>query len=179
MTCKEKFIAEHPDLDKEHIQYVIGNQCPDDYDYLGAPRNSAGNLICDGVLCKSCWDREIPETNTSNNVQTNSHDVRNEKEKNMTTTKKTKAQLMEELETSENTVKDLKQQLKDLEKYKVYEDAGDEMKAIHTAFMNAGFSDEQAFELIRLSMIFQMSSTTNANIRCDFNYDALRKAARR
>jgi hypothetical protein len=152
MTCKEKLIADNPDWTYEEIRYALEEECPDDYGYVDAPRNSAGHLICTNELCKTCWDREIPN---------NSH-YNNSKEKNMTTNK-TKAQLMEELEASENTVKDLKKKLKDLEQYKVYEDAGTEMKNIHTAFMNAGFDNDQAFELIRLMMLTNMANAQAGN----------------
>lgn len=155
MTCKEKLRLDHPEWNDDDIRYVIDEECPADHlDDVELPRDSVGDLMCGRKSC-DCWDQEYPEPKT-------------EKEKNMATTKKTKAQLMEELETSENTVKDLKKQLKDLEQYKVYEDAGTEIKNIHTAFMKAGFSDEQAFELIRLCM---MTNIANAKTGTTFNID--------
>lgn len=58
------------------------------------------------------------------------------------TTKKTKAELLDE-------IKELETQVKKLENYKQYEECADELKAVHTAFVNAGFSDEQAFDLLK------------------------------
>lgn len=155
MTCKEKLIADHPEWSDEDVQLILDEECPIDHYDVRPPRDEYGYSSCGGQHCIDCWNQEVPETNTK-------------KEKNMTTTKKTKTQLMEELEASENTVKDLKKQLENLEKYKVYQDAGTEMKAIHTAFMDAGFSDEQAFELIRLSM---MTNIANAKTGTTFNID--------
>lgn len=69
-------------------------------------------------------------------------------EKKVATTRKTKDELMTELEAKETEIKELKDDLKKLEKYKQYEDTANEMKALHDAFMNSGFSDEQAFALV-------------------------------
>jgi ribosomal protein L9 len=69
-------------------------------------------------------------------------------EKTMATTKKTKAELLEELEQTQKTVNDLKKELKNLEKYKVVRETADELKAFHSAFVDAGFTDAQAFKLL-------------------------------
>jgi hypothetical protein len=69
-------------------------------------------------------------------------------EKKVATTRKTKDELMTELEAKETEIKELKEDLKKLEKYKQYEDTANEIKALHDAFMNSGFSDEQAFALV-------------------------------
>ena len=61
----------------------------------------------------------------------------------METTKKTKQQLLDEIE-------ELKEEIRKLNKYEKYETFADETKAIHTALMNSGFTDEQAFELIKI-----------------------------
>lgn len=158
MTCKEKLIVDNPNCPEETIKQILAEQCPIDRYNVRPPKDEDGDEHCGGAWCIDCWNQEVPGTT----------DIKKDKEKNMATTKKTKAQLMEELENSENTVKDLKKQLKDLEQYKVYQDAGAEMKAIHTAFMDAGFSDEQAFELIRLSM---MTNIANAKTGTTFNID--------
>ena len=163
MTCKEKLIADHPDWDEKQLEYVLNEECPDARYDVRPITDEYGNSMCGDVNCVRCWNQEVPETNT-------------EKEKNMNT-KKTKAQLIEELEASENTVKDLKKQLKDLEQYKVYEDAGTEIKNIHTAFMNAGFTDDQAFELIRISMLTNIANN-NAASTFNVNFSGLKKAVK-
>lgn len=57
------------------------------------------------------------------------------------TTKKTKAQLLEEIDG-------LKTELKRLEKYAKYDDAAEEMKAFHDSFVRAGFTEDQAFAIV-------------------------------
>ena len=69
-------------------------------------------------------------------------------EKKMATTRKTKDELMTELEAKETEIKELKEDLKKLEKYKQYEDMAGEIRALNEAFMNSGFSDEQAFAMV-------------------------------
>lgn len=60
--------------------------------------------------------------------------------------------LLQEIEKKEQELENLRKEIKDLEKYKAYEDAADEIKAMHTAFMNSGFSDDQAFALLNKLM---------------------------
>lgn len=83
-------------------------------------------------------------------------------EKKVATTRKTKDELMTELEAKENEIKELKEDLKKLEKYKQYEDMANEMKAMHDAFMNSGFSDEQAFALVN-NMITTATAAVTKN----------------
>lgn len=75
-------------------------------------------------------------------------------------TNKTKADLMNELETKENEIKELKEDLKKLERYKKYEDMANAMRAMHEAFMNSGFSDEQAFALVNNMMTTATAAVT-------------------
>ena len=56
-------------------------------------------------------------------------------------TNKTKAELEQE-------IKELQQQVKDLEKYKGYKETADEIAAMRSAFVEAGFSDDEAFTLV-------------------------------
>ncbi len=65
------------------------------------------------------------------------------------TVSKTKEELLkEELELKNNEVKDLKEELKRLEKYKQYDDMADEMKGMQDSFVRAGFSEDQAFMML-------------------------------
>ena len=36
-----------------------------------------------------------------------------------------------------------------MDRYKQYEECADDIKVMHTALMNSGFTDEQAFDLIK------------------------------
>ena len=52
------------------------------------------------------------------------------------------------IEARERDIVSLHAEIDKLNKVKVYQDAADEIKAFHTAFMNSGFSDDQAFILV-------------------------------
>ena len=67
------------------------------------------------------------------------------------------ADLEKELEAIKESKAELEKELKNLEKYKQYEDCAEETKAVHTAFVNAGFSNEQAFELMKMLVQTAMS----------------------
>lgn len=142
MTCREKLMLEHPGM--------VGNQyqggccgCPSMRGYLEDPPEE----WCKKVLCTECWDREIPGTE---------NDISNNEKENETMAvtvpvqKMTKAQMVEEIERANKRIHEVETELKNLERYKQYEDMADEMKALHTAFMNSGFSNEQAFEMLKM-----------------------------
>ena len=57
--------------------------------------------------------------------------------------------ILKVIEEKQKEIDDLHKELARLEKYKQYDDTADELKAIHTSFVNAGFSDDQAFELMQ------------------------------
>ena len=136
MTCREKLMLERPDLiDEEYLGGCFG--CPSMRNYLPDPEVCGTRVMSDDD-CRRCWDREIPGT----------ENIEKENEV-MTTTKKTKAELLDELEQANQNVRDLKNEIKNLERYKQYEDMADEIKALHTAFMNSGFTNEQAFDLLK------------------------------
>lgn len=135
MTCREKLAFDHPEWRKSYYEWYLENCCPDEY--LAEPEYCHAGIES---KCKRCWEREVPGT------------IDLMEEKSMTT-KKTKAELMEEIAV-------LEKQVNELEKYKTYRDCGDDLKAIHTEFMNAGFSNEQAFHLLQTMM--QTSAMNNA-----------------
>lgn len=62
---------------------------------------------------------------------------------------KTKKELLEE-------IKQLKDQVERLDRYKQYENAATEMRAMHEAFVNSGFTDEQAFDLVKTLCVKSM-----------------------
>lgn len=142
MTYRELMTREHPEL--VGTTYTGGvSGCPGEH----FPEYSTDNYnnYC-GIHeeeCAACWNREIPGFTENIN-----------KEKIVMTdmTNKTKTQLFDEINQKEQEIWDLKKELEKLEKYKEYEKAGDEMYAIMKAFMNSGFSREEAFALITTSM---------------------------
>lgn len=88
--------------------------------------------------CEQCYNREVPEE----------YLTEEEKMPTSATTKKTKAEILEELEVKNTEIATLKKELKDLERYKQYEDSADELAAMKNALVNSGFSDDQAFQLV-------------------------------
>lgn len=65
MTCKEKLIKDHPHWDDEIIRKTIDEQCPDVYGYLGEPEKCTPERVS---VCRTCWDREIPEAEITVNT---------------------------------------------------------------------------------------------------------------
>ena len=64
--------------------------------------------------------------------------------------RKTKKELLEMIEEKEADIKSLHEEIDKLEKYKQYDDSAGEIKALYDSFVNAGFNNDQAFELIRI-----------------------------
>lgn len=75
MTCREKLAKEDPT--------AIGGQyaggccgCPHMYNYLPKPGWCAGSLLTEetNMICRLCWDREVPEENKENKYSTDTSD---------------------------------------------------------------------------------------------------------
>lgn len=145
MTCREKLMLEYPGM--------IGTQyqggccgCPSMRGYLEDPPKE----WCRKVRCYECWDREIPETEET--------DISNNEKENETmsvtvpVSKMTKAQMVEEIEFAHKHIVEMERKLEDLRKYEKYKDCADEIKAIHTALMDSGFTNDQAFDLLKTTM---------------------------
>ena len=81
-----------------------------------------------------------------------------------TTTRKTKEQLLEELNAAKDNVAEVKKQLEKLEQYKILDDAANDIRVAHMALVNAGFSDEQAFELLKITAQEAMSQRFTSSI---------------
>ena len=63
-------------------------------------------------------------------------------------TKKTKQELMEEIEAKNAEIQELKEDINRLDRYKAYDKMADETAAMRDCFVNAGFSKTEAFTLI-------------------------------
>lgn len=147
MTCRNAFYRMHAEMEHEAAVELFKKSCPDDFGYAGRPDTCFGS----NRDCVACWERQCEKKIT--------FEKGCEDKLEPMTTKKTKAELMEELEAANKTKDDLEKQLTELEKYKTYRDCGDELKAVHTAFMDSGFSSEQAFSLMQ-TMLFQATTTS-------------------
>lgn len=133
MTCREKLKLDHPDLNEDQLFDMTRSYCPFEVGINYPPLS-----ICCDSKCSDCWNREVPETE---NIK-KENDI-------MTPTKMTKAELLKEIEFAHNHIREMENQIKNLERYKQYEDMANELRAMHLAFMNSGFSDEQAYDLLK------------------------------
>lgn len=62
MTCREKLKIEHPVCVDD--RFLGGcKKCPHDYKYLSIPEEG-----CSNIKCAECWDREIPEIESTDEV---------------------------------------------------------------------------------------------------------------
>lgn len=150
MTCREKLKLDHPDWMEIDLIYHIHNDCPSAYGYLDDPD-------CCAAECAECWSREIP--GTINAVCLDPKDVTKldkiitdatEKEKeNMPITRKTKQELIDEISA-------LNKELEATSRIDKYTAFADEMYSMYQAFVNSGFSDERAYELVKLLIMSQL-----------------------
>ncbi len=65
---------------------------------------------------------------------------------------KTKNELLEEIEKKNEELKNLKAEVEKLEKYKKYDDCANEVRAMYQSFVNSGFSEEQSFEILTITL---------------------------
>ena len=65
---------------------------------------------------------------------------------------KRKSELLELLEEKERDIKNLHDQIDNLEKYAKYDESASELKAMYDSFVNVGFSEQQAFILLTTAM---------------------------
>lgn len=143
MTLIEKLRKEHPE---EMNSFDRPIYCPTRYGYTSPPLY-CGDLDYGNAnkRCTDCWNREIHE----------------EKEKENELMNKTKAMLEEELEQKKSEIEDLKKELEKAEKYKQYDDMAGEIKAIYDSFVNAGFNEDQAYEIMIILLQNQKAATPN------------------
>jgi hypothetical protein len=76
---------------------------------------------------------------------------------------KTKAELMDEIKAKNDEIKNLKKEIEKLDRYKVYEEAANELAAIRESYINAGFDKAEAFELSKMMM--QLAASTLFKLR--------------
>ena len=142
MTLIEKLRKEHPE---EMNSFDRPIYCPTKYGYTSPP------LYCRNLdygdankRCTDCWNREIPEEEKENKPM-----------------KKTKAMLEEELEQKRAEIEELKKELVKVEKYKQYDDMAGEIKAIYDSFVNAGFNEDQAYEILIILLQNQKAASNS------------------
>lgn len=74
----------------------------------------------------------------------------------------TKAELMEELNFIKARLRAKEEELENLKRYEKYVELGNELKAMHNALIDSGFTDEQAFRLLQ-TMIPQAVAMANTD----------------
>lgn len=70
---------------------------------------------------------------------------------------KTKAELLEEIEAKNKELKGLKEEVEKLERYKQYEGAANEIAAMREAFVNAGFSKTESYDMTKGMLMMAMN----------------------
>lgn len=134
MTCRDKLKMDRPELSDLDVQHMVNVACPSDprHEYMCDPDWCGDGSVSD--RCNKCWNREIPETETvENKEEVNEMEIK--------TTKKTKAELLNEIAA-------LKKEVENLDKYRQYEQVADELAAMRDALMNKGFTREEAIQFI-------------------------------
>lgn len=76
----------------------------------------------------------------------------NEKEPTQMTTEEKIKNYEERIEHSKLEIKALKEEIYGLKQYKEWRKECDQMKALHNCMMDSGFTNEQAFELIKIAL---------------------------
>ena len=122
MTFAEKARLEHPDKISLELGRPAG--CPHDFGYSYGENKMAPCINNENLSCNDCWDREMPGTKAPSQ-----------------TTRKTKAQLLGE-------INELKHQVAQLERYAKYEEAANEVRALFMGFVSSGFTEDQAFDSV-------------------------------
>ena len=87
----------------------------------------------------------------------------------MATTTKTKTMLSNEIEAKNVEIKLLKEEIKKVEQYKQYEEAANEIAALRDSFVNAGFTKDEAIELVKLSL-------TNAKVNNGYTISSIKNS---
>ena len=72
---------------------------------------------------------------------------------------KTKQELLDEIEQKNEEIKALKEEAERLEKYKKYDDCAVEIRAIYQSFVDSGFDEEQAFQILTITLNNQTKKT--------------------
>lgn len=65
------------------------------------------------------------------------------------TTRKTKAQLLEEIEELKGIVKEKEEDLKKFERFQVYENAATDFAVIRDSLIGQGFTEDQAVDIVK------------------------------
>ena len=144
MTAFEKLKKEHPE---EINSFGMAIYCPKKYGYADKPSYCRDENYGDAhERCTDCWNREIPEE---------------KEEKENEPMKKTKAMLEEELDQKKNEIEELKKELEKTEKHKQYDDMAGELKAIYDSCVNAGFNEDQAYEILIILLQNQKAASNS------------------
>lgn len=112
---------------EEEKKRFIEDNCPSD---CGIPDSDCT------ISCEKCWSRDGIEL------------VVEEKKEKKEMAVKSNLAIEEVIENLQKQVAELQEEQKKLEKYKGYKDTADEIAAMRAAFVDAGFSDEEAFTLV-------------------------------
>lgn len=103
--------------------------------------------------CMANLDEPNEYVDFTDRLKTNNKEMKEEKKM----PNKTKQELLNEIEEKNKEIKELKQQVEQVEKYKAYKDMACEMKMAMDAYVESGFTEDQAFELVQRMLEGAMS----------------------
>lgn len=159
MTCREKLKIEHPySVNAKYLGGCLG--CPRLYGYLDNPYycnnisipkeyEPESNVIHRNKRCTMCWDREIPENKNNNEMEEN-------KMNETANRTMTREDLYNDINLKRKEIEALKERIEKLAKYEKYDAAAAECAAMKDSFVRAGFTEEQAFEILLVCLKAQL-----------------------
>ena len=140
MTCRERLKIENPYLvSAKYFGGCLG--CPSLYGYLECPDYCKDISISLRKRCTMCWDREIPENKNNNEMEEN-------KMNETSNRTMTREDLYNEINQKKKEIEYLKERIEKLAKYEKYDESAAECSAMKDSFVRAGFTEEQAFEIL-------------------------------
>ena len=118
---------------KEEKAEFISDNCPEGY-------GGDETIGCGEVSCVECWEKS--------GIKLVVEETEDTEEENKEMAVKLNKTVEEQIMDLQAMVAELKEEQKKLEKYKSYKDTADEIAAMRSAFVDAGFSDDEAFTLV-------------------------------
>lgn len=122
-----------------------------------------GKCICSGAcdpddidIFIEHWHLEAYSNNIHESMKTREWVSLNDEKENKTMATKnvtvTKEMLENELKAKNDEIKELKNEIKKFERYEQYKEAAGEMVVLRDSFINAGFTKDEANELVKIAL---------------------------
>lgn len=146
MTCKEKLMLEDPAMITSH---GIAPGCPADHGYLGAPSDCPWPYR-HAKTCLECWDREIPENDEKENKEIKENICPNyvPRDEAPRTSAEIKAELNELYDEYRRKADILIHEYELTRKREELDAAAFELKSLVDSYIYAGFTREEAMDIV-------------------------------